>query len=143
MDFKKGEGVLSDYYFAYGSNLNTEDVKNHYRQKGGSFDSPWRRIVGKAFLPDYEYVFHYRSSTRRAGALDLQPKTDQVVSGMVFEVEDWEWLDYKEGAPYCYARQEVEVILEDGSFLPAITYLVIPNRIEKEFIPPTEEYRDI
>jgi hypothetical protein len=62
--------IMSDrYYFAYGSNLNAEFWRKWCCRRGFSPDLLRFREI--AYLPDWELTFDYRSTTWRAGVLDL------------------------------------------------------------------------
>lgn len=95
------------HYFAYGSNLNTDDLKRWCERRGKPF--PLGRKVAVGHLPDTELVFDYRSVTRGGGALNLRPRKGQLASGVLFEVDarGWDTLDAKEGAPKYHERVDV------------------------------------
>ncbi|MBK1650271.1 hypothetical protein CKO36_17165 [Rhabdochromatium marinum] len=46
----------------------------------------------------------------------------------------------KEGAPHRYARQPATVLTEDGERHHALTYVVVPERQQAEFVAPSSEY---
>lgn len=127
-------------YFAYGSNLDTRDRRAWFSKE--DLRDPLHTPLGLAYLPDFELVFHYHSTSRRGGALDVRPRLGQATQGMLFEVDeqDLSALDRKEGAPGSYRRHEVTVLGVDGGQARAITYLAAPDRISAEFIRPTPEY---
>ena len=102
---------MSDrFYFAYGSNLNAEDWQAWCRRSGFSPDLLEFRTV--AYLPDWELVFDYRSSSRNGGALDLKERIGQLTAGAVFEVAPggWKALDSKEGAPNYYRQEDTTAL---------------------------------
>ena len=61
---------------------------------------------------------------------------------MLFQISEtgWEALDDKEGAPYCYERQEATVLDETGDWQRAITYGVVPARRQDGFVRPADAY---
>jgi gamma-glutamylcyclotransferase (GGCT)/AIG2-like uncharacterized protein YtfP len=128
----------SGHYFAYGSNLNVDDLERRgVHPEGLSAISP-------AWLPDHELVFGYRSMTRRGGVLDILPRVGHLVPGVVFELASSEWpaLDKKEGAPRYYERVRRTALLPNGDELPVQTYRVQHER-RQNFVEPTAEYLKI
>lgn len=120
-------------YFAYGSNLNAEDL---FRASGLRLTA-----VSKAILSDYRLVFNYRSRSRNGGALSVELADGYAVTGVLFEVPDDDTLkriDEKEGHPFCYERIGVTVLV-DGGLVKAWTYVTKEDRKEP-FVPPTAEY---
>ncbi len=126
-------------YFAYGSNLNQQDFDDWCSRHG--FSKGLLRFHSKANLPDFDLAFSYRSSTRNGGVLDIEPRTGQLVPGVLFEVDDegWDALDAKEGAPSVYERLRVQVLNERGESLEAVTYRICDNR-KLQFIAPHPKY---
>ena len=135
-------------YFAYGSNLNTEDLKSWCEQRNVRF--PLVRKIGKGYLPDWEPVFDFFSPMRGGGALNITNRNGQIVPGVLFEVDKskydgadgWSTLDLKEGTPDVYDRSNVFVLTEDGGQVEAVTYEVVPEKRKKFFVPPTDEYTE-
>jgi gamma-glutamylcyclotransferase (GGCT)/AIG2-like uncharacterized protein YtfP len=133
----------SRLYFAYGSNLNSADLRRWLDR------NPAAELelvpVGTGYLPDMELVFDYHSASRRGGALDLRPRLGQAVPGVLCEVRGggWSALDWKEGAPGCYERQRVSVLTLDGRCVEATTYLVCEARREARFVRPTRAYVEV
>jgi gamma-glutamylcyclotransferase (GGCT)/AIG2-like uncharacterized protein YtfP len=128
-------------YFAYGSNLDAENWDAWCRNKG--YDSGSIEPIGRAWLPDYELVFHYRSRLREGGALDVRPRRGTSIPGALFRVHDWEGLDAKEGVSGKYYRRlSVTALTDDGRAHSATTYTVCDARVG-EFVPPGAEYRAI
>ena len=140
-----GDGILEENsteirYFAYGSNLNLDDL-HRYCERVGRGQASFRRLAC-AYLPDRELVFHYRSPTRGGGALDTRPRRGSVVEGVLFEVNEagWEALDQKEGvASGRYRRIEVVVLTKDGRESPATTYEVC-EAFRQGFVEPRGDY---
>ncbi|MEM9070964.1 MAG: gamma-glutamylcyclotransferase [Myxococcota bacterium] len=124
-------------YFAYGSNLNLEDLTAWAARAG--FDPPDFRFVGAAWLPDHRLAFHYYSQARKGGALDVVPCLGSAVPGALFETEQWDLLDAKEGAGRSYERIEHPVLMK-GEVRAATTYRVRAVRRQEELVPPTPAY---
>lgn len=130
---------MTHLYFGYGSNLNRADLEN----KGFPIDL--LEAIGPAWLPDYRPVYHYRSSSRQGGALDVAPALGQATPGVLFRVDDdgWDALDDKEGAQHCYEQRRVTVLTADGEFAQATTYCVRPDKQQAGFIPPAPGYAEL
>lgn len=128
-------------YFAYGSNLDELNWGDWCRDKG--FDPASIEPLGRAWLPDYELAFHYRSRLRRGGALDVRRRRGTATPGALFRVHDWHGLDAKEGVSGGYYRRlRVTALTDDGHAHAATTYTVCEDRIGR-FIPPGPEYREM
>jgi gamma-glutamylcyclotransferase (GGCT)/AIG2-like uncharacterized protein YtfP len=128
------------HYFGYGSNLHRTDFERWCRARGHCHDGV--RVVGPAWLPDAEPVFHYRSKARNGGALNVRPRRGSAVPGLLFEVDEagWRALDAKEGRPRYYERVEALVLDRDGEERRAFTYEVVEDHRRDEHVPPTAEY---
>ena len=126
-------------YFAYGSNLNARDRQSWCAKN--EVEDFLAEAAEVGYLPDMEPVFHYRSSVRGGGALDVRGRRGQLTPGVLFEVDarGWELLDRKERAPDYYRRRPVQVLTDCGKVLGAVTYEVVPERTEG-FVRPTSEY---
>ena len=128
-------------YFAYGSNLDEENWALWCRNR--DFDERSIEPLGRAWLPDFELVFHYQSRLRRGGALDVRPRRGTAIPGALFRVHDWAGLDAKEGVSGRYYRRiAVTALTDDGRAHAASTYTVCDGRVG-EFVPPGPEYRRI
>jgi len=130
---------MTTHYFAYGSNLNTQDWHRWCRERG--FPVGLLRPLFPAFLPDRGLAFTVHSRTREGGVLDVGPCKGHLVEGMVFEVADggWEALDRKEGAPSFYRSLETEALTLDGRAHAVRTYEVLPQ-LRQTFVCPSEAY---
>lgn len=133
---------MSIQYFAYGSNLNAEDLRAWCEQKSKAV--PHLKVVGPAVLPDYELRFGRHSHGRKDGVLDVWPARGYEVPGVLFEVSDGDLfvLDRKEGHPNAYQRQTVLVRKPDGSAVHAITYVGLVEDREP-FERPDSKYLDV
>jgi gamma-glutamylcyclotransferase (GGCT)/AIG2-like uncharacterized protein YtfP len=127
------------HYFGYGSNLDRQDWQRFCERHGFAADS--LRPVGPAWLPDHELVFHYFSTGRGGGALDVRPAIGKAASGWLFAPTEQGWaaLDRKENVGNAYGRIACTVIDAGGNEIAAETYKVLPHRTAG-FTPPTEAY---
>ncbi len=131
-------------YFAYGSNLNEEDLQDWCSRNHRPY--PLGRKVVAGFLPDSRLVFDHHSGSRHGGVLSYRDGCPgQVVQGVVFEVDDdgLATLDKKEGAltnnSGPYVRKRVVVLTADGRQIEAITYQTNLGHTEA-FTRPHEDY---
>lgn len=126
------------FHFAYGSNLDATNWTLWCERRG--YDPESIEPIGRAWLPDFEPVFHYRSRLREGGTLDVRPRRGTATPGALFRVRDWTGLDAKEGvAGGYYERIGVTALTEDGQAHDAITYRVCADRV-RGFIAPEGEY---
>ncbi len=134
---------MTDLYFAYGSNLNFEDLQNYCRKN--NFPFPFEEKISNGYLPDHELIFNYYSETREGGALNIRPETGQVVPGVLFKIskKNWKVLDHKEGAPKRYERKKVTVLTEDGKQIEAVTYSVAKEMEKQSFVNPAPGYTEV
>ncbi|GHU05233.1 hypothetical protein FACS1894205_4840 [Alphaproteobacteria bacterium] len=102
-------------YFAYGSNLNADDLSRWCEKNDRPY--PLGTVVGRAWLPDFQLVFDHYSRTRQGGVLGVAPRKGYAAPGVVFEVKEggWETLDLREGAPAVYEPKDVYALVETGA----------------------------
>ncbi len=126
-------------YFAYGSNLDLDDL-NAWAQRQGC-GAVRVRFRSRAWLPDHALRFHYHSPARGGGALDVVPHRGCAVEGASFEVDSFDLLDVKEGVGAGrYERRSCLVVREDGAIAEATTYRVTHAHRRAEHVPPTVAY---
>jgi gamma-glutamylcyclotransferase len=122
-------------YFAYGSNMDAQRMKDRRVQFS-------QRI--HAFLKGYALRFN-KLATKDAqegeGKGNIIRDENEVVEGALYEIpeSDLKKLDHAEGYPNHYDRLPVEVELEDGRKVQALTYIAQPRMI-REGLKPTREY---
>ncbi len=125
-------------YFAYGSNLDQAQWARWCAEHG--YDRKCIELLGPAWLPDHEPVFHYRSRVDAQGRLDVRPRLGTTTPGALFRVWDWAALDAKEGvAGRYYERVDATVLTDDGRAHQAVTYRVCAQRVQG-YIAPGAEY---
>jgi hypothetical protein len=131
-------------YFVYGSNLNLKDLGKFERKKFPNreklFEETTNFLDGIFFLPDYELQFPVYSISREGGVLDVTPKLGHAVAGKLFEVDNWNLLDRKEGVlSNLYKKIPITVINENGKTFDAFTY-VVSSKNKKEYVKPHQDY---
>lgn len=129
--------------FAFGSNLNLNDLESWFHRN--DLTAPRILKTTPAWCPDYEPVYHYYSSGRQGGALDLREAPGQLTPGALLQVDEdtLQAIDRKEGAGSYYQRHTVTVLTANGRKHQAITYLTLPERRRMEHVPPSEDYAKI
>ena len=130
---------MKKFYFAYGSNLNIDDLREYEKRKNKVFVDTINILDGIFFLPDYELQFPVKSLTRKGGVLDVTPNVGHAVAGKLFEIDNWDLLDKKEGSPYFYKPIDITVIDENGKTFDAITYVVNSEK-QEGYQKPHEDY---
>lgn len=130
-------------YFAYGSNMNPEQMRER---------APGHRVIGLAALRDHRLSFPLYSNTWGGGVASLQTQHGETVWGVLFDVsaDDLASLDQYEGfrgegdQHNVYDRQHVTVELvrpDDGSFprrVRADLYVARPSNPSA----PSQRYLD-
>lgn len=124
-------------YFAYGSNMNWEDLDKWCDKYGYSSIDPGT-LTETGVIKGYKLAFNHYSSSRKGGALNIiKTSHNDQVYGALFNLSDadFEKIKRKEGAAYkCFP---VNVFLQNGQVVGAKTFKVEDLR---EYYPPTEEY---
>jgi cation transport regulator ChaC len=111
------------YYIAYGSNLNLDDMK--MRCKGA-------RFYKKGILKDYQLVFRWYAT--------IEKKEGAITPVGVFCIDEKSELelDFYEGYPTLYRKENVNVELEDGSLIECMVYIMEEKR--QEYTLPSKSY---
>jgi gamma-glutamylcyclotransferase (GGCT)/AIG2-like uncharacterized protein YtfP len=128
--------MQSEFYFAYGSNLNTE---NWQKRTGIPFNKAFEKC-GTAYLPDERLAFTRRSVTPGGGVLDIIPSPGHTVAGQIYRIKTEaakQALDRKEGTPYCYQKIERIVFTAKEQSVLVLTYKAVK---QAEYIAPHPDY---
>ena len=116
-------------YFAYGSNMNPERMK----QRIG-----WSPPSRGAVLQDYQLMFDKQSND--GGKANIRPHEGAVVEGVLYLLEEKDLLemDSFEGvADGHYRRDSIAVMTESEGLCRVVTYIA---QITGPEIPPTRAY---
>lgn len=132
-----------EYYFAYGSNMNQEDLSRWCRDNH-------REVVDlgegrAATLVDYRLVFNHYSTGRRGGAANIESENGGAVRGVLYEVteDDLKTLRDKEGYPGVYGEEKVKVKDDSNTvYEDVITYKLVPGMEQPRQVKPTRAYLD-
>ena len=116
-------------YFAYGSNINLEQME--YR-------CPDAAVVGPVALENYELLF------RNGGVATIRPKEGGLVHGLLWQLTpDCERsLDRYEGYPHLYGKETVTVRDAQGRELTVMAY-IMDERFREPMLPSTTYYNGI
>lgn len=111
------------YYFAYGSNMNHEQMKKRCGEKNFKF-------IDKAYLNGYKFVYDGYSEYRKGAVANIVKSKNGKVWGGLYEINETclKKLDEYEDYPHAYNRKEVEVFTEDGKKFVAWVYLREPRK---------------
>ena len=107
-------------YFAYGSNLSHNQMNE--RCPGAIPICP-ARVIG------YRLVFAGNSQRWRGAVADIRPNTEWYVQGGLYRMRkrDLKSLDFYEGYPDFYTREECEIILPTGEAIIGLIYRMTNN----------------
>ncbi len=116
------------YYFAYGSNMNKEQMSER---------CPKAKPIEKAILKNASISF----KGTRYGVLDIDSEKGSKVYGALYEVtrDCIKALDIYEGYPNLYIKVKVKVKTKNG-YVQAFAYKKVKNL---DIMPPSVEYYGI
>jgi gamma-glutamylcyclotransferase (GGCT)/AIG2-like uncharacterized protein YtfP len=125
-------GIAMQYYFAYGSNMNHEQMKDR---------CPGSRFLKRVYLSNYKFVYDGYSSLRKGAVANIVRSENDTVWGALFEVDSecLKSLDRYEGFPTYYQKETVEVQDDQDKKYNALVYLREPREVGK----PSDEYRKV
>lgn len=127
------------FYFAYGSNMNWDDLDKWCEKKGRAPIDP-TSIAAAAVLKDYRLVFNHYSNSRGGGALNISRSPADEVFGVLFTLSDEDFQKIKEKEGTAYKPYPVNISFTDGRVVGARTFKAKDSR---ELFPPTDEYLEI
>lgn len=105
----------NSYYFAYGSNMNLEQME---------FRCPAARVVETVRLEDYRLAFC--GMQPGSGVATIFPEEGCQVEGVLWEItpECEQTLDVYEGYPRLYGKQKVRVRNKAGQQMDVMAYVI-------------------
>ena len=88
------------------------------------FRCPDAEVIGNVMVKDYRLAF--RGNSRGNGVASILPEQGEQVSGVLWSITEKceKSLDYYEGYPYLYGKQDILVQCEDGQELYAAVYIM-------------------
>jgi hypothetical protein len=127
-------GLRRVAYFAYGSNLDPEQMRRR---------CPDARSVGPATLRGFVLEFRGHSRTWGGGVANVRPKRGGLVRGLVYSltIRDLARLDQFEGHPWQYARFAMKVEHRAGRASAAQVYAMVAT--DRPVSPPSDSYLSV
>ena len=122
-------------YFAYGSNINLEQMEYH---------CPAAKAVGPVILENYELLF--RGNTRGNGVATIAPREGSKVHGLLWWITPAceQSLDFYEGYPRLYEKEQVTVRDDKGRQFTVMAYVMTGDeRWMSPTMPSAFYYRGI
>lgn len=121
---------MNPLYFAYGSNMCEQQMQKR--------NVPYE-IVGSAILENYQLIFNkINSKVASAGYANVKFNRGSHVEGVLYKIQDFKQLDYFEGSPIHYYKEELTVLL-NGQETKAIVYKAT-NEKTSYGLKPTRDY---
>ncbi|MBT4349438.1 gamma-glutamylcyclotransferase [bacterium] len=116
------------FYFAYGSNMNTQRMNDRC-------GSEHFTDLGKGYLDDWQFYFYGRKYA------NIKPKNNSVVEGVLFVIDGdcLQSLDRVEGYPHVYQRDVVNIRQDDEKYLAEVYVVQGDNTVGV----PTPQYYQI
>jgi len=126
----------TEYYFAYGSNMDEHKLKT--KRKVDFYE----KFSGK--LDGWEIVFDKITSDKsRVAYSNISPKENSCVQGIVYKIKSEDILnklDKREGWPEHYEKKYMSVKTTNG-FLECLVYVANPNTTQQG-LHPERKYLD-
>ena len=124
-------------YFAYGSNLDQEDLKKWCKMK--KLNTLKLKNPQCHCLKDYKLGFTRCSESRKCGVADIINSPGDFCWGVIFDIsdDDWKVLNKKEG---CKLDQKNSAYKRCHLFDDVYTYEVVKK---KKFVRPSTDYVDL
>jgi hypothetical protein len=116
-------------YFAFGSNMDREQMKRR---------CPSHKVLGRAYLSDFDLCFPRRSPSRGCGTAGIRPAKGAGVWGVVYALEASDWASLNDAEGYWpggspennrHIIEQIEVRQggPDGAVISARTYRAQPD----------------
>lgn len=125
---RRNEKMEEKYYFAYGSNMNLEQME---------FRCPHAEVVGKAVLKDHRLAF--RGSRTGHGVASVLPEKGKEVHGLLWKITPLceRSLDFYEGYPHLYGKEEITVQTKTGEVANVKVYVMNEPYQSQPALPST------
>ena len=126
--------MMEHLYFAYGSNINPEQMADR---------CPAAEVVGTAVLGGYELLF--RGNRSGYGVATIEPQPGKQVHGLLWKLtpECEQSLDFYEGYPRLYGKEDITVCTADGKGLTVMAYIMTGEMWRDPAIPSQTYYDGI
>ena len=126
-------------YFAYGSNMNSEDLEKWCVQNKAKITLTNPKV---ACLKDFCLAFTHKSDRRSGGVADIVRRIGETTWGVLFETDkkSLDNIDIKEGVKAgVYRQMQVDVLVKEELVTDVIAYEVIKKGVYR----PSTDYLDI
>ena len=127
------------FYFAYGSNMNWDDLDKWCGEHDYSPIHPGSDVEA-GIIKGYRLIFNHWSKSRNGGVLNIIRSMGNLVYGALFTLSDEDLQKIKEKEGPAYKLYPVNVILADGRVVGAKTFKTKDSR---ELFSPTDKYLEI
>jgi hypothetical protein len=142
------ERAVTDWTFAYGSNMKTGDLEADLHDRYGVSNSIIE--TAPAVLPGWRLVWNYPSVSRGCGAANIEEAAGQDLPGVAIRLTDagLKALDKKEGhrkdpEQSSYRRYLQSIGLSSGQTIEAWTYVARPEKTRMDPQWPSKAYRQL
>jgi gamma-glutamylcyclotransferase len=132
------------YYFAYGSNMDEDRLKDRMKKTSGfcsNFSVGTYKVIGLGTLEGYKLVFNKINNVFRGAGYANIIKEDSTVEGIIFEIDDngMKRLDCNEGVSSGhYYKKYININTKKGTLNCAV-YIANDDKT-KDGLKPTKEY---
>jgi len=135
--------IDGSWVFAYGSNMELGDLRRWLTEARLPPGELYRSVP--ATLPGFRLVWNYFAPSRAGGAANIERHDGSVLYGVALHVDAvlLAGIDRKEGHPGIYERTLVPARLDTGEAVDAWVYIVRPEHVQPEYVPPTRHYRGL
>lgn len=132
---KFDSGFNEQLYFAYGSNINLEQM---------AWRCPGAEVFGPAVLEGYELLFR-GNSRRGSGVATIAPKKGSRVYGLLWKITpgNEQSLDIYEGYPSLYEKETLLVRTPNSKSWAVMAYVMTDERIRVPSPPSLSYYNGI
>jgi len=141
------------YYFAYGSNMDKDDLDKWCEKKG------YPRVdflrVNSAKINGWELKFNYKSPSRNCGTANIMESSNSYVCGLLIKIDEKSLETIrkkegccdskKEGLPNYYNEITIDTVEKfNGDIIDNIkTYKVVKEREKNKHQPPNKKYMQL
>lgn len=132
------DDVLDRYYFAYGSCMDEQG-----RIAASSYAAEFKK-VGVACLFGWKLVLNKQAGDGKHAYANIEPNVSQAVYGILYRISrraEREYLNRREGYPYHYYKEYLNVKIGEQEFPSAIVYVAMPEHV-REGLPVPHAYAE-
>lgn len=135
--------IDGSWVFAYGSNMELGDLNRWLTEARLPAGELYRSEP--ATLPGFRLVWNYYAASRAGGAANVERHAVSVLHGVALHVDGilLAGIDRKEDHPEVYERTLAPARLATGEDVDAWVYVVKPEHIQPDYVPPTRHYRGL